>query len=147
MQALFQLDLRGKGSADELGTSIADECRMHLYAGEELNADGLPNTPDRALNTVEKEVVEFAVHLVEGTLEHSQEIDKQLQAVTRNWDLRRMAFVARNGLGLAAAFRPFSAKFPRKIEGRSKKKAFNFQGLYLKKTTTSALVALSVTSS
>lgn len=101
MQALFQLDLRGQGSADQLGTSITDECRMHLYAGEELNADGLPNTPDRALNTVEKEVVEFAVRLVEGTLEHSQEIDRQLQAVTRNWDLRRMAIVDRNVLRMA----------------------------------------------
>lgn len=101
MQALFQLDLRGQSSADELGRSIADECRMHLYAGEEVNADGLPNTADRPLNAVEKEVVEFAARLVEGTLEHIKEIDQQLQSVTRNWDLRRMAIVDRNVLRMA----------------------------------------------
>ena len=39
-----------------------------MFAGAEVNEDGLPNTPDRALNAGEREVVDFATRLVDGTL-------------------------------------------------------------------------------
>ncbi|MFT4843967.1 MAG: transcription antitermination factor NusB [Planctomycetota bacterium] len=101
MQALFQFDLRGPGYASELGGSVANVCRKEMYAGEEVNEDGLPNTAERALNVAEREIVEFATRLVEGTLKHRDDIDKKLQAVTRNWDLRRMAIVDRNVLRMS----------------------------------------------
>ena len=101
MQALFQFDLRGQDYAKELGGSVADVCRTELYAGEDFNADGLPNTPTRALSPAEREVIEFATRIVEGTLQHRDSIDKKLQEVTKNWDLRRMAIVDRNVLRMA----------------------------------------------
>jgi N utilization substance protein B len=81
LQILFQFDLRGGTYADELGTSIAGLC-----------ADESESDP---------EVAVFAARLVEGTLAHRAEIDARLQAVTRNWDLRRMANVDRNVLRMA----------------------------------------------
>lgn len=115
MQALFQFDLRGPGYATELGTSVADVCRTELYAGEEFNEDGVANTLDRALNTIEREVVEFAARLVAGTLQHRDDIDAKLQGVTRNWDLRRMAIVDRNVLRMAVYELMFCDDVPPKV--------------------------------
>ncbi|MBL9079149.1 MAG: transcription antitermination factor NusB [Planctomycetes bacterium] len=81
LQVLFQFDLRGADYARELGRTTRELC------AEEC--DG------------EADVVEFAVRLVDGTLAHRDEIDQRLQAVTRNWDLRRMANVDRNVLRMA----------------------------------------------
>ena len=70
MQALFQFDMRGSDYVAELGGSFEDICRTELFAGEEFNADGLANTADRPLNAAEREVVDFSVRMVEGTLQH-----------------------------------------------------------------------------
>lgn len=115
MQALFQFDLRGPGYASEFGTSVADVCRTEMFAGEEVNEDGLPNTADRALNVAEREIVDFASRLVEGTLKNRDDIDKHLQAVTRNWDLRRMAIVDRNVLRMAVFELMHCADVPPKV--------------------------------
>lgn len=115
MQALFQFDLRGLGYATELGSSVADVCRTELFAGEEFNDDGIANTMDRALNAVESEVVEFATRLVEGTLQHRDDIDAKLQGVTRNWDLRRMAIVDRNVLRMSVYELMFCSDVPAKV--------------------------------
>jgi transcription antitermination factor NusB len=115
MQALFQFDLRGMEYAKELGSSVAEVCRTELYAGEEFNEDGLANTPERALNAAEREVVEFAARLVTGALEHRDSIDAKLQAVTRNWDLRRMAIVDRNVLRMAVFELMYCADVPPKV--------------------------------
>ena len=81
LQVLFQFDLRGADYAQELSRTTRELC-----------AEECPDEPD---------VVEFAVRLVEGTLAHRDDIDQRLQAVTRNWDLRRMANVDRNVLRMA----------------------------------------------
>jgi transcription antitermination factor NusB len=78
LQVLFQYDLRGAAYGDEVGKTAAQLC-----------ADECEGEP---------QVLEFARRIVEGTLEHRDEIDQRLQAVTRNWDLRRMANVDRNVL-------------------------------------------------
>lgn len=101
MQALFQFDLRGPGYAKELGSSVADVCRTEMFAGEEFNEDGVANSMDRDLNSAEREIVDFAIRLVDGTLQNRDDIDQKLQSVTRNWDLRRMAIVDRNVLRMA----------------------------------------------
>lgn len=81
LQVLFQFDLRGADYGAELGQSAAQMC------GGEAQGDA--------------EVQEFATRIVDGTLAHRGEIDERLQAVTRNWDLRRMANVDRNVLRLS----------------------------------------------
>lgn len=86
-----------------------------MFAGAEVNEDGLPNTLDRALNTGEREVVDFATRLVEGTLKNRDDIDQKLQAVTRNWDLRRMAIVDRNVLRMAVFELMHCADVPPKV--------------------------------
>lgn len=109
MQALFQFDLRGREyAADDLtakpGGSIDTICRAELRSkqveGEEDEVDPLDD-PDRKLNSAEREILQFATRLVEGTLQRRDEIDEKLQSVTRNWDLRRMAIVDRNVLRMA----------------------------------------------
>ncbi|MCK5940467.1 MAG: transcription antitermination factor NusB, partial [Planctomycetes bacterium] len=82
----------------------ADVCRAelrHTDLGDDDDIDATPDDPDRKLNSAEREVVQFATRLVEGTLAHRDEIDAKLQSVTRNWDLRRMAIVDRNVLRMA----------------------------------------------
>ena len=51
---------------------------------------------------VQREVQEFAVSLVRGTLEHLDSIDAMIEKVTENWLLQRMAAVDRNILRFAA---------------------------------------------
>lgn len=115
MQALFQFDLRGPEYATEVGSSVADVCRTELFAGEKFNEHGVANTMDRALNAIEREVIEFAARLVDGTLQHRDDIDALLQGVTRNWDLRRMAIVDRNVLRMAVFELKFCADVPPKV--------------------------------
>ena len=115
MQALFQFDLRGPEYATEAGSSVADVCRTELFAGQGFNEHGVANTMDRALNAIEREVIEFAARLVDGTLQHRDDIDALLQGVTRNWDLRRMAIVDRNVLRMAVFELKFCADVPPKV--------------------------------
>lgn len=95
MQTLFQFDVRGPAYASELGRTTAQIC-----------ADSADATD---------EVIEFAVRLVDGTLQHRDAIDARLQGVTRNWDLRRMAIVDRNILRMAAFELMFCADVPPKV--------------------------------
>lgn len=81
LQVLFQFDLRGTDYAQELTRTTRELCAEQCED--------------------EADVVEFAVRLVDGTLAQRDDIDRRLQAVTRNWDLRRMANVDRNVLRMA----------------------------------------------
>jgi N utilization substance protein B len=49
-----------------------------------------------------RDIKEFAVNLVKGTLENLGEIDAMIERVTENWLLKRMAAVDRNILRFAA---------------------------------------------
>jgi N utilization substance protein B len=49
-----------------------------------------------------KALTEFACRLLQGTLEHREEIDRQLAALATNWTLPRMPVVDRNVLRLGA---------------------------------------------
>jgi transcription antitermination factor NusB len=95
LQVLFQFDLRGAGYGAELGRTVEQLC------AEEAQGDA--------------EVQEFATRIVDGTLAHRGEIDDRLQAVTRNWDLRRMANVDRNVLRLAIYELMFCRDVPPKV--------------------------------
>ena len=77
LQYLYQYDLRGE--------EMLDQVKSFLY-GEESD----------------KSTAEFAVHLVQGTVEHLDEINDVIRGVAQNWHLERMAVVDRNVLRLAA---------------------------------------------
>lgn len=95
MQILFQFDVRGAAYAVDLGKSAAQMCADEGQG--------------------EADVQEFALRLVEGTLAHRDEIDGRLQAVARNWDLRRMANVDRNVLRMAMYELMFCTDVPPKV--------------------------------
>lgn len=50
---------------------------------------------------VEDAAMEFAEHLIQRVVGHLGEIDRRIQAVSRNWRLERMSRVDRNVLRLA----------------------------------------------
>ena len=77
LQFLYQLDLRG----DDLMAEAKSFVR-----GEERDS----------------ETARFALRLVEGTVEHRDEIDRMIQGVAQNWNISRMAVVDRNVLRLAS---------------------------------------------
>ena len=120
MQALFQFDLRGAvyDSPEQdyhLGGTIDDVCRRELLTthGDEDDAGKLEQK--EKLGAADREVLEFATRLAEGTLQHRDEIDEKLQKVTRNWDLRRMAIVDRNVLRMAVYELMFCDDVPPKV--------------------------------
>ncbi len=45
---------------------------------------------------VKEDVLRFARELVSGTLEHQEEIDEKISAISRDWTLDRMANIDRN---------------------------------------------------
>ena len=117
VQVLFQFDLRGQqttgdqNAADEMGGSVAQLCRAELFA----DADGEQMEQPDKLGATDRELVEFAARLVEGTITHRESIDQRLQSVTRNWDLKRMAVVDRNVLRMAVYELLHCADVPPKV--------------------------------
>ena len=87
MQALYQLDVRGDTGLDGLEEFLAEREQT-------------------------ESVTSFARELVVGAWEHRVEIDKQIEGVARNWELRRMAAVDRNILRLAAYELMFRSDIP-----------------------------------
>lgn len=78
LQMLYQLDLRGEETLEEL-----DEC---LREAQEA--------PD-------PEVESFARELILGWWERRKDIDEKVEAAAKNWQLKRMAVIDRNILRLA----------------------------------------------
>ncbi|MEM7200324.1 MAG: transcription antitermination factor NusB [Planctomycetota bacterium] len=76
VQFMYQVDVRGEEAMELLDDFLEHE------------------SPDA-------EVQQFALRLILGTRRHADEIDTTLRAVTRNWDLERMAIVDRNVLRVA----------------------------------------------
>jgi len=77
LQMLYQVDARGSEALDDLDAFLDREAFS------------------------EPEVRAFARELVEGTIEHLEEIDGILQRAAQNWKIERMAFVDRNVLRMA----------------------------------------------
>ena len=98
MQILFQVDLRGAAYSTEVGSTLTELC---LQASAVNLQSGTPQSGNPHGEEPDAEVAEFATRLVEGTLANRDAIDARLQAVTRNWDLRRMAAIDRNVLRMA----------------------------------------------
>ena len=58
---------------------------------------------------------EFALHLVRGTAEHQEEIDRVIRAVAQNWEIARMAVIDRNVLRMATYELLHCADIPPKV--------------------------------
>ncbi|MBI4563246.1 MAG: transcription antitermination factor NusB [Planctomycetes bacterium] len=76
LQALYQLDLRGEEVREQVDAQL-----------------------QRA--SQDPEVLEFARTLVHGAWSRRADIDRKIEDVARNWELRRMAAIDRNILRLA----------------------------------------------
>jgi len=76
LQFLYQLDLRGQ--------DLLPEARAFFRAEEE-----------------DKAAREFATQLVNGVVEHQEEIDLAIRSVATNWEIDRMAVIDRNVLRMA----------------------------------------------
>lgn len=76
LQLMYQLDLRGDEILDEVNAALSPE------AGD-------------------PEMLVFARELVHGCREKRAEIDRQIEEVAKNWQLKRMAAIDRNILRLA----------------------------------------------
>ena len=77
LQFLYQLDLRGP--------ELLDETKAFFRAEED-----------------DKSAREFATQLVNGVVEHREELDQAIRTVAQNWEIARMAVIDRNVLRMAA---------------------------------------------
>ncbi|MDP3042765.1 MAG: transcription antitermination factor NusB [Candidatus Omnitrophota bacterium] len=61
------------------------------------------------------ELKDFSSQLLEGVVEHLEEIDKKISKYAANWQLERMAFVDRNIMRLGCFELLFRADIPPKV--------------------------------
>jgi transcription antitermination factor NusB len=61
------------------------------------------------------ELKDFSAQLLEGVVDHLQEIDKKISKYAANWQLERMAFVDRNIMRLGCFELLFRADIPPKV--------------------------------
>jgi len=76
LQVVYQLDLRGAEVLDQIDDLLGEQ-------------------------TKDPEVIAFARDLVQGTWEHKKAIDQTIEAVAKNWEIKRMAAIDRNVLRVA----------------------------------------------
>jgi len=101
VQFLFQYDVNPSENLDEALNRFWESQRAGAIAeekgpatwGQKAEAPP-PSVEEAALRT-------FSDKLIRGTLEHRDELDKQIIKHAQNWDLHRMAVVDRNILRLA----------------------------------------------
>ncbi len=97
VQMLYQRDLGGCSIPELLrGFDVPEFLRERNADAEESEPAAPAGNPHEA-----RDAFEYARRLVEGTLEHLEEIDGLLRAQADNWRLERMPPVDRNVLRLA----------------------------------------------
>jgi len=64
---------------------------------------------------ISAELKDFSAQLLEGVIEHMQEIDKKISKYAANWQLERMAFVDRNIMRLGCFELIFREDIPPKV--------------------------------
>jgi transcription antitermination factor NusB len=93
LQMLYQVDITGGAWQDTLKTFW------------ESNDQG----------DISAELKDFSAQLLEGVIEHMQEIDKKISKYAANWQLERMAFVDRNIMRLGCFELIFREDIPPKV--------------------------------
>lgn len=106
LQVLYELDI----SRCEVGEALADfwEDRSDL---------ALSNDEKQAIELDKKDadVREYTEHLVKGTLEKLSQLDVTIEKFAEHWNIKRMAYVDRNILRLAAYELLFVNDIPVKV--------------------------------
>lgn len=87
LKALYQLDVRPDLTDSELELLLRNEARTD-------------------------EALAFARELVKGTREHLPEIDREVESIAHNWNLKRMAVIDRNLIRLGSFELSFRADIP-----------------------------------
>ncbi|HHT9110782.1 MAG TPA: transcription antitermination factor NusB [Candidatus Brocadiaceae bacterium] len=90
LQALYQLDLRSDGIAEEIDAF----CKK---------------------STDKQDIYEFTISLVHGCRSRVKEIDEKISVVTEHWELRRMAIIDKNILRLGVYELLFRDDIPPKV--------------------------------
>ena len=90
LQFLYQVDLRGR--------QILPEAKDFFRVEEE-----------------DKTARDFAAQLVNGVIEHAEEIDAVIKGVAENWEIARMAVIDRNVLRMATYELLHCADIPPKV--------------------------------
>jgi len=67
------------------------------------------------IGDISDELKDFSAQLLEGVVEHMQEIDKKISKYAANWQLERMAFVDRNIMRLGCFELLYRADIPPKV--------------------------------
>jgi transcription antitermination protein NusB len=102
VQMLYQSDLGGSPLPNVFSTFDLSEYLAREGAAERK---GRPGSEDRAEYDKRKKVMDDAFHhareLVEGTVEHREQIDELIRGQADNWRIERMPAVDRNILRLA----------------------------------------------
>ncbi|MBI2104544.1 MAG: transcription antitermination factor NusB [Candidatus Omnitrophica bacterium] len=83
--------------------SKSRECALQMLYQADIRRAGSPSTPEefwQAHEPAPAEVRTYADALVQGTMQHLQEIDALIAAHADNWDINRMAVIDRNILRL-----------------------------------------------
>ncbi len=95
-------------------------CALQALFSLEFNSD----LPELATNRIltdfcneppESSVREFALQLVNGVIEHQEEIDRTIQQASTNWRLARMAAVDRNILRIGTYELLFCDDIPKRV--------------------------------
>jgi N utilization substance protein B len=129
VQFLYQLDLRGaEAGADAMAEveafldaaqdedrAQADEATRDARAARGQLSNPEPSDRARREPRRDRELRDFALRLITGTRQHQKQLDEILVAVTRNWDLRRMAAIDRNILRMAIYELLYCADIPPKV--------------------------------
>lgn len=87
LKALYQLDVRPDLTESELEALLKNEARTD-------------------------EALAFARELVKGTRAHLPEIDREVESIAHNWNLKRMAVIDRNLIRLGSFELSFRADIP-----------------------------------
>jgi len=93
LQMLYQVDITGGAWQDTLKTFWESNDQSDISA----------------------ELKDFSAQLLEGVIEHMQEIDKKISKYAANWQLERMAFVDRNIMRLGCFELIFREDIPPKV--------------------------------
>ena len=101
VQFLFQCDLNPSGHPEEALEMFWESQRAAAIAQEHGPATWGQQIPLPPPSAEEAAVRLFADPLIQGVLQHREEIDQRIRVSAQNWDLHRMAAVDRNVLRLA----------------------------------------------
>lgn len=87
--------MKRRTPARRLAAQVLYQLELFGWSEEEGERRVHEGSPD-------EQVVEYALGIVRGVLQHREEIDRRIQEISKNWALDRMSPIDRNVLRVAA---------------------------------------------